>query len=97
MTEKEFDRRVEAAAGRFEQRVEAAADRFDKGITRVWEKNKLFRAAIRAVSLAVEAGLIVAAAILWAQGHPTGAAWCLGLGLLGIAADVIKAVVFKKE
>ena len=96
MTEKEFDKRVEAAAGRFERRVEAAADRFDRGITRIWEK-KLFRAAIRAVSLAAEAGLIVAAAILRAQGHPSGAAWCLGLGLLGIAADVIKGVVFKKE
>lgn len=91
-----FDQRVEDAAARFEQRVEDAADRFDRGITSRW-KNRSFRVAVKSVSVAAESGLLIAATYLSARGFGAAAACCFWLGLLGLACEVVLAIVFRQK
>lgn len=86
MTEKEF-----------EQRIEAAADRFDKGITEKWNNNKSFRRSIKSVSILAEIGLIFGAGYLAEQGYKTAAVWCAGLGVVGVLADIITTITFRRK
>ncbi|MCI8464804.1 MAG: hypothetical protein HFI63_02925 [Lachnospiraceae bacterium] len=78
MTEKEF-----------EQRIDAAADRFEKNITEKWNNNKCFRRSMKSISIMAEAGLLLGAGHLAARGYKTAAAWCAGLGIVGVIADII--------
>lgn len=89
MTEQEFERRIETAADQFERRVEAAADRLDAGITKKWNTSRLFRCTVKTVSFSAEAGLILGGVRLASSGHRTAGAWCIGLGVVGMAADLI--------
>lgn len=86
MTEKEF-----------EQRIEAAADRFDKGITEKWNSNKSFRRSIKSVSILAEIGLIFGAGYLAEQGYKPAAVWCAGLGVVGVLADIITTITFRRK
>lgn len=97
MTEREFGRRVDAAAEHWAQRIEDSADRLDRGLTRAWDGSKSFRRAAKAVSLAAEAGLIWGAARLAGRGHQAAAVCCFALGAAGLAAEVLRAVFFEKE
>lgn len=86
MTEKEF-----------EQRIDAAADRFEKSITDKWNNNKCFRRSIKSISIMAEIGLILGAGHLAAQGYKTAAAWCTGLGIVGVLADIITSITFRRK
>lgn len=81
----------------FEQRVEAAADKFDKSITKQWDNNRFFRIGIKSVSLAAEVALILGAGYLVELGHKTVAAWCFWLGVAGIIADIVTAIMFRRR
>lgn len=81
----------------FEQRIEAAADKFDKSISKKWNNNRFFRIGIKSVSLTAEAALIFGAVHLAKQGYKTAAAWCFGLGAVGVIADIITAITFRRN
>jgi hypothetical protein len=97
MTEKEFDNKVEAMAARFEGRVESAADRLDKGLTYRYNQSRLFRFITTGISIAAEIGLLVGAKHLGEKGCRIAAIWCAGLGAAGLAAQLIRLVVFRRE
>ena len=86
MTEKEF-----------EQRIDDAADRHEKNITEKWNNSKCFRRSMKSISIMAEIGLILGAEHLAEQGHKTAAAWCAGLGIVGVAADIITSITFKRN
>ncbi len=86
MTEKEF-----------EQRIEAAADRFEKSITDKWNNNKCFRRGFKSGSIMAEISLILGAGHLAARGYKTTAAWCAGLGIVGVLADIITSITFRRK
>lgn len=86
MTEKEFERRIEVAA-----------EKFEKDITDKWNNNKWFRRRIKSISIIAEAGLFLGAGHLAGQGYKTAATWCAGLGAIGVLADVITTISFRKR
>ena len=96
MTEQEFDQKVERAAAAYERRVEAAADHLDKTVNRAWNRSRLFRCVSRGMSLAAEVGLLLAAGRLAERGNRTAAAWCAGLSAVGLAADILLAIFFRR-
>ena len=97
MTEKEFSQKVEDMAARFEHRVETAADHLDKGMTRKYDKSPLFRFATRSTSIAAEIGLLFSAKRLADKGYTTAAMWCVGLGIAGLAAELLRILVFRRK
>ena len=97
MTEKEFDQKIENMAARFELRVETAADHLDRGITRRYDESRLFRFATRGTSIAVEIGLLFGAKHLADKGHRTAAMWCVGLGIAGLVAELLRILVFRRK
>lgn len=96
MTEREFDQKIERAAANFERRVETAADHLDKTVNRVWNRSRLFRCVSRGTSLAAEVGLLLIAGRLADRGNRTAAAWCAGLSVVGLAADMLIAICFRR-
>ena len=96
MTEREFDQKVERAAANFERRVEATADHLDKTVNHAWNHSRLFRCASRGTSLAAEVGLLLIAGHLADRGNRTAAAWCAGLSVVGLAADMLIAICFRR-
>ena len=97
MKEQEFDQKVEQAAAIFERRVEAAADRLDKTVNRAWNRSRLFRCVSRGTSLAAEVGLLLVAGRLADRGNRTAAAWCARLSVVGLAADILTAICFRRK
>lgn len=97
MTEKEFDLKVEDLAARFERRVEASADNFDKGLTRKYNESRLFRYTTRGISTIAEFGLLIGAKHLSDRGYKTAAFWCAGLGIIGLATDLLRIFMFRRE
>jgi len=79
-----------------EQKIEEAADRFEKSITNKWG-NRSFRFAFKSISVLAEIGLVIGSFALKENGYKTAWAWCFGLGVVGIAADVITSISFKKS
>lgn len=96
MTEREFDQKVERAAANFERRVEATADHLDKTVNHAWNHSRLFRCASRGISLAAEIGLLLVAGCLADRGNRTAAAWCAALSVVGLAADMLIAISFRR-
>ena len=97
MIEKEFNQKVEDMAARFEHRVETTADYLDKGITRKYDKSPLFRFATRGTSIAAEIGLLFSAKHLADKGYRTAAMWCIGVGIAGLAAELLRILVFRRK
>lgn len=97
MTEREFNQKIERAAANFERRVEDAADHMDKTVNHVWTRSSLFRCVSRGTSLAAEVGLLLVAGRLADRGNRTAAAWCAGLGAVGLAGDVLTAICFRRK
>lgn len=97
MTEKEFDQKVEDMAARFEHQIETAADHLDKGITKKYDESRLFRFATRGTSIAAEIGLLFGAKHLAGKGHGTAAMWCVGLGVAGLVAELLRILVFRRK
>lgn len=97
MTEKEFDQKVEDMAVRFERRIETAADHLDKGVTRKYNESRLFRFTTRGISTAAEIGLLIRAKCLAEGGHRTAAIWCAGLGATGLAAELLRILMFRRK
>lgn len=97
MTEKEFNQKVEDMAARFEHRVETAADHLDKGISQKYDESRLFRFAARGASIAAEIGLLIGAKQLADKGYRTAAMWCVGLGAAGLAAELLRILVFRRK
>ena len=96
MTEREFDQKVERATANFERRLETAADHLDKTVNHAWNHSRLFRCASRGISLAAEIGLLLVAGRLADRGNRTAAAWCAGLSVVGLAADMLIAICFRR-
>lgn len=96
MTEREFDQKVERLAANFERRVETVADHLDKTVNHAWNHSRLFRCASRGISLAAEIGLLLVAGRLADRGNRTAAAWCAGLSVVGLAADMLIAISFRR-
>lgn len=97
MTEREFDKKVERAAANFERRVETVADHLDKTVNCAWNRSRLFRCVSRGTSLAAEVGLLLIAGRLADRGNRTAAAWCAGLSVVGLAADMLIAICFRRK
>lgn len=97
MTEKDLDRIIEEIAGRFERRIESSADRLDKGLTRTYDKSRVFRFATRGLSTAAEIGLLIGAKQLAEHDHKTAAVWCAGLGIVGLAVEFLRIIVFRRR
>lgn len=83
--------------GEFEDRIEAAADAFDKHITKKWNASPLFRIGMKSVSMAAEFVLLVGAKGLAERGCQTAAACCFWLGTLGILADIVTFLAFRRK
>lgn len=96
MTEREFDQKIERATKNFERRIENAADHLDKTVNRAWDRSRLFRCVSRGTSLASEVGLLLIAGRLADRGNRTAAAWCAGLSVVGLAADMLIAICFRR-
>jgi len=97
MTEKEFDLKAEDLAARFERRVEASVDNFDKCITRKYNESRLFHYSTRGISTIAEVGLLIGAKHLSDRGCKTAAIWCAGLGIIGLATDLLRIFMFRRE
>ena len=97
MTEQEFDQEVERKAADFERWVEAAADHLDKTVNRAWNRSRLLRCVSRGTSRAAEAGLLLAARCLADRGNRAAAAWCAGLGAIGLAAEILTALCLRRK
>lgn len=97
MAERELDKKIEKAAADFEQRVEAAANRLDKTVNRAWDRSRLFRCVSRGTSLAAEVGLLLAAGHLADRGYRTAATWCAGLSIVGLVADILTVICFRRK
>lgn len=97
MTEKEFDKKVEEMAGRFEKRIEASADRVEKGVNRGYHQSRLFRFTIKGISIAAEIGLLIGAKHLMERGNKIAALGCAGIGVVGLAVEIICIVAFRRR
>ena len=90
MTEKEFDQKVEDMAARFERGIEASAAKLEKGVTHKYGESRLFRFTIRGIFIAAEIGLLIGGKSLVEKGHRTAAIWCVALGAVGFAAELLR-------
>ena len=97
MTEREFEQKVERASANFERRVETVADHLDKTVNRAWDRSSLFRCVSRGTSLAAEVGLLLVAGRLADRGNRTAAVWCAGLSVVGLAANMLTAICFRRK
>lgn len=97
MTEQKFSYKIEKAATNFEQHVEAVADHLDKTVNHTWDCSRLFRCISRGASLGTEVGLLLAAGCLVERGHHTAATWCARLGVVGLIADILTAICFRRK
>ena len=97
MKEQEFDQKVERAAANFERRVEAAADHLDKTVNHAWNYSRLFHCASSGTSLAAVVGLLLVAGRLADRGNRTAAVWCAGLSVVGLAANMLTAICFRRK
>lgn len=52
---------------------------------------------MKSISIMAEIGLILGAEHLAEQDHKTAAAWCAELGIVGMAADIITSITFKRK
>ena len=97
MTEREFEQKVERASANFERRVETVADHLDKTVNHAWNYSRLFRCVSRGTSLAAEVGLLLVAGRLADRGNRTAAVWCAGLSVVGLAANMLTAICFRRK
>lgn len=108
MTEHEFDRMIDQAAGRFERAVEHAAGQFerameaganhlDRSLTAAWDGSNLFRWVQRTLELLAGAGLLAAAKHFADAGRRAAALWCAGLGAAVLAAALVRILLFRRE
>lgn len=96
MTEKEFDQKVEDMAARFERGIEASAAKLEKGVTHKYGESRLFRFTIRGIFIAAEIGLLIGGKSLVEKGHRTAAIWCVALGAVGFAAELLRILACRK-
>ena len=97
MTEKEFGQKVEDMAARFERGIEAPAAKLEKGVTRKYSKSRLFRFTTRGISIAAEIGLLIGGKCLVEKGHRAAAIWCVALGAVGFAAELLRILVCRRK
>ena len=109
MTEKEFDQKVEDMAARFERGIEASAAKLEKGVTHKYGESRLFRFTIRGIFIAADSTLqgpsyVIRAAVeviggksLVEKGHRTAAIWCVALGAVGFAAELLRILACRRE
>ena len=97
MTEKEFDQKVEDMAARFERGIEASAAKLEKGVTHKYGESRLFRFTIRRIFIAAEIGLLIGGKSLVEKGHRTAAIWCVALGAVGFAAELLRILACRRE
>ena len=94
MTEKEFDQKVEDMAARFERGIEASAAKLEKGVTHKYGESRLFRFTIRGIFIAAEIGLLIGGKSLVER---TAAIWCVALGAVGFAAELLRILACRRE
>lgn len=97
MTEKEFDQKVEDMAARFERGIEASAAKLEKGVTHKYGESRLFRFTIRGIFIAAEIGLLIGGKSLVEKRHRTAAIWCVALGAVGFAAELLRILACRRE
>ena len=97
MTEVAFDKKVEELAEHFERRAEMVAADFEKSMLRGYRESRLFRVTVNGLSIVAGAGLLLGARQLAVGGHKTAAAWCAGLGAVGLAAELLQGFLFRRE
>lgn len=97
MTEKEFNQKIENMVSLLEQRIETATDHLDKGITQKYRQSRLFRFIAKGTSITAEIGLLAGAKHLADKGNRTAAIWCAGLSAVGLAADVLQILLFRRK
>lgn len=97
MTEREFDQKVEDWAARLEHRIEASADKLDRNVTRKYNDSRLFRFTTRGISIVAEIGLLIGGKHLAQKGYQTAAVWCVALGAVGLASEVLRILVFRRK
>ena len=106
MTEHEFDRMIDQAAGRFERAVEHAAGQFerameaganhlDRSLTAAWDGSSLFRWSVCGAQLLAGAGLLAAAKYFTSAGQRATALWCAGLGAAVLAAALLRIALLR--
>ena len=97
MKEKIFDQKIEEAANRFEDWIEASADTFERELTRTWNEHFLFRFVTKGITIAIELGLIISAYHLVKHGSKVSAILCAGLGMAGLAVELITAFISQRK
>ena len=106
MTEHEFDRMIEQAAGRFERAVEHAAGQFerameaganhlDRSLTAAWDGSNLFRWSVCGAQLLAGAGLLAAAKYFANVGQRIACFCCAGTGAVVLAAALLRIVLLR--
>ena len=106
MTEHEFDRMIDQAAGRFERAVEhaagqferameAGANRLDQGLTAFWEDCALFRWSVCGAQLLAGAGLLAAAKYFANVGQRIACFCCAGTGAAVLAAALLRIALLR--
>lgn len=97
MTEREFDQKVEEMAARLESRIEASADKLDRDVTRKYNDSRLFRFTTKGISVAAEIGLLIGGKHLAQKGYKTAAVWCVALGAVGLAFELLRIFIFRRR
>lgn len=108
MTEHEFDRMIDQAAGRFERAVEHAAGQFerameaganhlDRSLTAAWDGSALFRWIVCSAELLAGVGLLAAARHFASGGRRVPCFWCAGLGAAALAAALLRILLFRRN
>ena len=93
MTEHEFDRMVDQAAGRFERAMEAGGSR----LTDAWDGSALFRWIVCSAELLAGVGLLMAARHFASGGRRVPCFWCAGLGAAALAAALLRILLFRRN
>ena len=106
MTEHEFDRMIDQAAGRFERAVEHAAGQFerameaganhlDRSLTAAWDGSNLFRWSVCGAELLAGVGLLAAAKYFADAGQRAACFCCAGLGAAVLAAALLRIALLR--
>lgn len=95
MTEHEFDRMIDQAAGRFERAMEAGANHLDRSLTAAWDGSSLFRWSVCGAQLLAGAGLLAAAKYFANVGQRIACFYCAGTGAAVLAAALLRIALLR--